>query len=137
MDELVEFLRARLTEDEQTARAAIAELDGPSGADWQYDRQYVETVRERTMVAVGSQDFMEPGVGVHIARHDPARVLREIDAKRQIIEQHTVSETSEFEGKTDTITYCPICRNDGECPTLRLLALPYADHPDYRQEWRP
>lgn len=23
------------------------------------------------------------------------------------------------------------------CPTLRLLALPYADHPDYRPEWRP
>lgn len=23
------------------------------------------------------------------------------------------------------------------CPTLRLLAVPYADHPDYWQEWRP
>jgi hypothetical protein len=23
------------------------------------------------------------------------------------------------------------------CLTLRLLALPYADHADYRQEWRP
>ena len=25
----------------------------------------------------------------------------------------------------------------GPCATLRLLALPYADHPDYREEWRP
>jgi hypothetical protein len=23
------------------------------------------------------------------------------------------------------------------CPTLRLLALPYADRPGYRDEWRP
>jgi hypothetical protein len=23
------------------------------------------------------------------------------------------------------------------CDTLKLLALPYADHPDYRDEWRP
>jgi hypothetical protein len=23
------------------------------------------------------------------------------------------------------------------CQTLRLLALPYADHPDYRPEWKP
>lgn len=49
----------------------------------------------------------------------------------------------------DQLTDCERCvdHNDGQgtrghdlsipCPTLRMLALPYADHPDYRQEWRP
>jgi len=40
------------------------------------------------------------------------RVLAECDAKRQLIEL--------------TIPY-----------VNKLLALPYADHPDYRSEWRP
>ncbi|MEU5023581.1 DUF6221 family protein [Streptomyces milbemycinicus] len=26
---------------------------------------------------------------------------------------------------------------DAPITALRLLALPYADHPDYRDEWRP
>jgi hypothetical protein len=84
--DLVQWLGARLDEDTARATAAIDELDGPSlGADWRYDGRSVETVRERTMVAVGSQDFMEPGVGTHIAEWDPARVLREIDAKRKLL----------------------------------------------------
>ena len=40
------------------------------------------------------------------------RLLAECEAKRQLIDL--------------TIPH-----------VLRILALPYADHPDYRQEWRP
>ncbi len=32
---------------------------------------------------------------------------------------------------------CVTCRTQGPCVTLRLLALPYAGHPDYQPEWRP
>ena len=59
---------------------------------------------------------------------DPAFVLAECEAKRQIVKEHL--EAGE--------TWCPSC--DGQtqpCKTLRLLALPYADHPDYRQDWKP
>jgi hypothetical protein len=45
---------------------------------------------------------------------EPAHVLAECEAKRQIIERHLY-----LQG------------------TLALLALPYADHPDYREDWRP
>jgi hypothetical protein len=72
----------------------------------------------------------------HIARHDPARVLAEVDAKRRIIEQHHCSGV--------TCPRCSLGTEDGEvvferdpCGTLRLLALPYAGHPDYRGEWAP
>jgi len=134
MDELVQWLRAQLDEDTARAVAAADELDGPElGAEWQYDGRYVVTVRERTMVAVGSQDFMEPKVGEHIAARDPARVLREIDAKRQILAIHRpyVSEPGQA---------CLGCAGGIEfesCPIVRLLALPYSDRPRYREEWRP
>src|SRR2546423_10960409 len=132
MDDLIAFLRARLDEREQIARAAEPGpwrvLEDSSGS-----------------VAVGPEDFgiasdhtgQNRASYVHIAANDPARVLADVDAKRRIIELHSTSDTSTFEGRTATITWCPICRNDGECPTLRLLALPYADHPDYRGRWRP
>lgn len=45
-----------------------------------------------------------------------ARVLAEIEAKRRIVEWFT---------------------KPSDLLILRCLALPYADHPDYRQEWKP
>jgi len=91
---------------------------------------------------------------VHIARWDPARVLREVEAKRRIVDGHRYEISSEtayddYDDVSDsyrrvvhhTVT-CAICgwasddRTSG-CMTLRLLALAHADHPDYRLEWRP
>jgi len=71
----------------------------------------------------------------------PSRVLAECEAKRRIVELH------EPEGG-DYGPGCFVCNDtnylDGArlssgypCDTLKLLALPYADHRDYREEWRP
>nr|WP_237281383.1 DUF6221 family protein [Streptomyces caniscabiei] len=95
------------------------------------------SVGELPQFAIPAVDEVPSAVGGHIVRHDPARVLREIDAKRRIIAEHTVTEPYAFEGETGTITYCPICLSDGKCPTLRLLALPFADREGYREEWAP
>jgi len=118
---LVEFLRARLDEDEQAARAATA---GP----WYVDDIDQELRTADVYAADGrvTSAYTEPCCSVedatHIARHDPARVLAEVDAKRRILERHSSCDDTSF----------------GEpCEDLRLLALPYSDHPDYRQEWRP
>jgi hypothetical protein len=62
------------------------------------------------------------GSAAHVARHDPARVLAECEAKRRIVDS---------EGSPYVEGHVPATR------TLRFLALPYADHPDYRQEWKP
>lgn len=63
-----------------------------------------------------------------------ARVLADVDAKRRIIELHR-EETLPYDVSTRR---CYECNNEAiPCPTLRVLALPYADHPDYRKEWRP
>ena len=51
-----------------------------------------------------------------------SRVLRECEAKRAVVELHP----------------CDDCgMGDDPCRTLKILALPYADHPDYREAWRP
>lgn len=93
----------------------------------------------------------------HIARWDPARVLAEVAAKRQLLEVHKVN--VEVEGpppafrdphvryQEGRVTYwCDECDHDRDyghisgpdqgCRTLRLLALPYADHKDYDPAWR-
>lgn len=62
--------------------------------------------------------------------------LAEVDAKRRLLAVHTFERKpgahdcpGEWAGYSDD--------PDEPCPTLRLLALPYADHPSYREEWRP
>ncbi len=58
---------------------------------------------------------------------DPARVLAECEAKRRIVKAmvdhdgYAYGEPSYYD--------VPL--------VLELLALPYASHPDYREEWRP
>lgn len=149
-NDLVQFLRDRLDEDEAVARGTTMPLDwhqGPSDDDpeWAGDE----------MVLMWPPEFHTPyeqdkhwrgltadpaGLAAHIARYDPARVLREVEAKRKITECHEPW----VAGNGDTI--CGRCGRehiDGRpgghfpCQTLRLLALPYSDHPDYRQEWAP
>src|SRR5262245_61279539 len=67
---LVEFLNARLDEDEQAAKAT--------------KQHGVDYWRQRDDWA----ELSAPAV-VHAQRHGPARVLAEVQAKRRIIELHT------------------------------------------------
>ncbi|WP_406444497.1 DUF6221 family protein [Streptomyces sp. NBC_01613] len=121
MDDLVQWLGEQLDEDTERATTA-AEEDGP---DWRYDGHAVVTRREGDLVAVGSQEFMEPFRGEHIAEWDPARVLREIDAKRRVITglQHLTHSEDPFVSSIAD-------------DSLRLLAEPYADRPGYQESWR-
>jgi len=136
MDDLIAFLRARLDEDAELALAAGAEL----GPDWRYDAEHgwVRAVREGDGIATGHQDHLEPEHGQHIARHDPARVLAEVEAKRRIIDECAYWIDKINSSATDKYPY-PNLPERGEVvlPVLTLLALPYADHPDYRDTWRP
>lgn len=45
------------------------------------------------------------------------RGLKDIAAKRRILAKHAIEHS--------------------DCATLKLLALPYASHSDYREKWRP
>lgn len=85
MEEFVRWLRAQIDADARVAEAAtdgpwIAEVSGETGncvipADAQSTREYVA----RTQLYAAVFDAQ------HIAEWDPARVLREIEAKRKLL----------------------------------------------------
>lgn len=167
--DLVEFLRARLDAEEAKARAALAvrvsvdagpvdvSTGSPShvqveaierwsappvdGAIGEYEAP-VRMPHGTIRVSVTADSPSARACAAHIARHDPARVLAEVDAKRRLIDLHPHSVWPTRKGPGHL--YCGTCHEedgviggDGHhCLTLRLLALPYADHADYREEWR-
>jgi hypothetical protein len=68
----------------------------------------------------------------------PTRVLAECEAKRRIVEQckEWLSYGPVKSWETDRGEDAAL--SEDAAPTvLRLLALPYTNHPDYREEWRP
>jgi len=78
----------------------------------------------------------------------PVRLLAECEAKRQIVGLHRdgtpLDMIAEYIEDDDEWTpWCLECAGFGDykveipCPTLRVLTLPYADHPDYDPAWRP
>jgi hypothetical protein len=161
---LAEFLLARIAEDEAAARAAI-DPDRP-GTHWRWVMDATDTpvadghlqgaqddgesVSLRTVeeyptrngwslphFVVQSGEVHGAG-GEHIARWDPARVLAECEAKRRIIAEVAAAIDS-LDSQIADLLDAPPFTTDFETSDLllRLLALPYAGHEDYRAEWRP
>jgi hypothetical protein len=107
---LARFLLARIAEDEAAVRALLA--DG-----WTHD-------------GAPSPTGQEPMARVHRWTLTLDRVLAECEAKRRIVELHSRDhECPAAIGIWDALDIDP-------CPTLLVLAQPYADHPDFRDEWR-
>jgi hypothetical protein len=121
MTTLTDFLLARIAEDE-AAVAAILRQHPSWTAD---DGDVLDQPEYAIAHARGNY------AASHIARWDPARVLAESEAKRSVVELHRTDATD------PEVIVCAVCLYGPPCETLRLLALPYADHPDYRPEWRP
>lgn len=125
---LAEFLLARLAEDEQRA-PEIHEA---------YCASFVE-------LEEGGYEFRSDVCGCGV----PARVLAEVEAKRAILADHVNGNAGWDNGAwaDDDFplpAYCVRCedrkRHDAApwpCPTLRALALPYADHPECHPSWLP
>ncbi len=114
--DLIEFLFARLDEDEAAALAATYERPV-----WRFD---IHGVHQR-----GGLKIAEPHswyIADHISRHDPARVLREVAAKRAMLAELT----------RWPFDYRPEC-DDTTRQFVRLLGSAWSDHPDYLDEWKP
>lgn len=89
------------------------------------------------------------GVDIFVS---PARWQAEVDAKRQMLDLHE-PEPHRGGWPIADLTRCGYCArlchsSSGiscdvptdalyPCDTVRLLALPFADRPGYREEWRP
>lgn len=120
VEDLVRWLGAQLDEDERIVNEANTSPE---------------------MVTGIPRSYAEAPVAVHIATFaDPARVLREITARRRTIAQHTAAvermdqamrdnDTSAYQrAMTMEIAFRAVLRND---------AAVYSDRPGYRMEWRP
>lgn len=127
MRDLIAFVKARLDEDEAAARAAdetVLPGDLPRETHIVYGLQ-------RAGFGNAYQGF--------VLVHDPARVLREVEAGRAVLELHEPLPSTYGEPVT-----CPTCWPEprvgthplAPCPTLRQLASIWNDHPDYNPAWR-
>jgi len=128
---LTEFLLARIAEDAEMAQANLW-LDWTAESDQIDARWWIASPGVGRLYSTGyvGNGDSQPAAR-HIARHDPARVLAECAAKRAIVALHAVIP------RPDDASYCEEDEAPFPCPTLRALALPYAEHPDYDEAWRP
>jgi len=111
----VEFLRTRLDEDEQVARDASSHPARDDGHE----------------LHVIDDDYKHDAI-----RIPAARVLADVEAKRRVVGLHREL-IGETRGGDRVGEGCVECDSFWPCDTLRLLVLPYAQHPDYREEWKP
>lgn len=112
MSELVEFLAARIAEREAEAQRIADAIARDPGA-------FASIVHDHPELAAGD-------CAGYLADYDPARVLADCEAKRRIVARIQMSQM------------LPVQISDYAAEAiLRALALPHADHPDYRPEWAP
>lgn len=158
MSDLIAFVRRCLDDDERVARA-VPDHRGRRG-----ELRWMQSDPERTPGLICDQlgnvvtyDEGSPSEAqaAHIARHDPARVLAEVAAKRAVLDEYDKvfrarQENSERAvelsqlGAPDAGAYANVKAHgwklDGVLVGLNaaigLLAQPYAGQPGWREEWR-
>ncbi|PBC71564.1 hypothetical protein BX265_6174 [Streptomyces sp. TLI_235] len=132
-DDLVAFLNARL--DDTARKAQAATRDGAARWHTEPDREYdgYAVADEHGEPVVYNEGSPTIAQAAHIAEHDPELVLAEVDAKRRIIAEHPWRQEPDWPSGRQ----CTQCATEHPCQTLRLLTLPYSNHPDYGPEWAP
>ncbi|MFJ4887766.1 DUF6221 family protein [Streptomyces sp. NPDC088731] len=137
---LAAFLSARLNEDEDRARRGYYSdtnwerftTEAHLGA-WQAWRQHFPReqwdVKANDTISEAARDAIRERITAHEADR-AARDLAEVAVKRRVIEQY------ESIGNPPPGEFGPDLSRAELGRVLRLLALPYADHPDYKASWR-
>lgn len=135
-DDLVAFLRARLDEDERMAQAVT-----PLGYTMVMGVQRADENWVLYRSVPSGLDGMparndDPAARAHFFRHDPRRVLREVEANRRLIKRYEnalavgTSVASFTRGQDDGY-------RQGCLDVIRDKAEVYADRPGYQEAWRP
>lgn len=138
--EIVEFIGARLDEEEADARAATP---GP----WTWDKTYLvgptgsvlEDAEGYGGIVVTTEDMN------HIARQDPAATVPRVTALRGLVAPHKADGYGIGGGwlPGEPPVVCDRClaaddeRETWPCDVVRGIAAIWAWHPDYQPEWVP
>ena len=124
--DIIDFLEARIGEDESVARAA-------SPVPWEWfeaagtPASALYPPDERAVLDASGQApgyaVCRPEDRVYIAQFNPGRMLAECAAKRQMLANIPLVTdiASEVGGTSEFVLMC--------------MASPYRDHPDYQQGW--
>jgi hypothetical protein len=125
--DLVTFLRERLDEREATAREATEgpwRWVDPGGKVKQALVSGFRAGEHRFVLPVASGDIYPSKFdAAHIALNDPQFVLDDVAAKRRIVD--LCAHNLEFEDYGWSVAE----------PVLKLLAAPFAQHPDFDPAW--
>ena len=115
---IIEFLEARIAEDEAQAEKASVSMHGQKHVDqWDYSSYILSSERDST-----------PEQDEFVAEWWPARVLAECAANRAIFEVAVRLEEKRLDENLWSMDYVDIA-------VLAPLAAIHSDHPDYQQEW--
>jgi limonene-1,2-epoxide hydrolase len=120
---LIQFLNARIGEDERDARAAAAR----AGFEWRVDGDQVVGGTDRVAT------LHDEECGPHITRWDPVRVIAECAVKGRILEEYADLNIQALERLTEPTAALRFKVIDR---VVHFLAESYADHPDYAPAWR-
>ncbi len=106
MSDLADFILARIAEEERACQSRL------------YGR-----------VAAAAEELVSPG-----------RLMLHCAARRKVVKLHEIHIVDDglnamIDGESGSGRAGPNER-DYLCPTLRLLALPYFDHPDFQPQWQ-
>ena len=140
----VAFAEAQLEEDEATTKAAF-DPDFDDG-EWRYDesaqpRPRIIGASWESSLHSGIWDCEDPeddceqarqlsrAAGEHIARYDPARALREVEAGRRILARHRECPVQNG--------YCERWTGPEVCPEMADLLVRWAGRPGYDPDWAP
>ena len=123
-NDLIAFITARLDEDEAAAKAA--QESAPSDGE----------------LAQQAGPCVDEAGYVHIARHDPARVLREVAAKRARLDRHhPIKDPAVIRLYGTLCAWCSSlsvgARQRWPRPDVLDDLAVWNDHPDYIAEWKP
>lgn len=148
MNDLAQWLREQLDADEDAAHKA-AELCGchPPAPSWSFHDGDGPTDGRILVVGEphptikrklgrrwnGSYDGLF--MAGHIVRHDPAQVLRDVEADRQLLAAYTDAQAT-----VDAIAHpdmYDVGRAQGLEEAVRHRAVRFDQRPGYREEWRP
>jgi hypothetical protein len=135
-EDLIDWLRRQIDEDEQSALAVVEQDWRPDGANSCQVYAARDDGSNRTIAWCRNGYDDDFANALHIARHDPARVLRDVKAFRKIIDYCAsaieVGRIPEGATWSDDAAGAEV----GEV-VLRHLAAIFSDRPGYREEWRP
>lgn len=126
---MLAFAEARLAEEEAAAKSAFRSV-------LEADSFHVYAPARPGVPRLPVADAIDAETAAHIARYAPARVLREVAAKRARIERYkravaaTSSVSSFMRGQDDG--YAEACLD-----SIRDDTATWSDHPEYQEGWKP